>query len=1629
VPLAQTYALYVSEAPYGAANVVYENESISGSSTAFTLPTSSALDFGKTYRWDMRTFIEGVWSDHSDNLYFHVGIPAPDLNGPGTSSEPGELIDDSTPRFTWDEVANAQTYALYVSEAPYGAANVVYENESISGSSTAFTLPTSSALDFGKTYRWDMRTFIEGVWSDHSDNLYFRTAYSDGMTVDSPNGGTTVSAGTAMPISWTVTGSSLPVSFFFVKYSLNGGTTWDFIDNWYVSDVGRSTSWNIPAGISSSQVRIQVLAFDSVGSQIASDASDSNFTITSSDTGPRAVPDSNNNAPASGTPVTFFGSASRPSSGNPTPTIVSYSWSFGDGYTASGATVAHAFNAVGTRTYSVSLTVTDSLGLSDTRSLSVTVTGQALGPNTPQSKSDDPVNLATGNFLYDHVDLAIPGIGFPFTFQRFYNSKDTGNTNGPMGVYWSHSYNVRVESSNSIARVTYGDGRNESYTNSAGVYFAEPGIYNELTTNTAGTYALLTKERTQYNFDALGRLVSIVDKNSNTLTVAYDGAGALVAITNSAGRAVRVFTDAQKRIVRIVDPLNRTNAYEYSAQGDLVSAVDPRGGVTRYGYDSEHQMTNAVDPNGNQFVRNVYNVNRVVEAQRDALGYLTTFTYDFVTRETVVSNALGFRQVHKHDDRLRIVQITDEAGNVQNFEYDDFNNRIKVVDKNLRTTSYAYDSRGNVVSKTDPAGNVTTLAYDTQNNPTNRVDAKAGRTVFRFDIRGNLTETVTPALSTNTVLYDTRGLPIQIRDANGNVLSNAYDTVGNLILTRDALGHVRRYTYDAVGRMVAEADPNNATNRFTYDANNNLVATVDPLGFTNMFSYDANNNQVLIQDARGSQTIKTYDPKDRLVSVRDAVGWITSNQYDALNRRVATIDPRGNVTRFRYDLVGNLVAVSNALGQVISYNYDPNGNQLTVINPLGQVTSNEYDVLDRLVAVTDPLGHVNRYEYDALGRRTQVTDAESRITRFLYDPLGRLTNVIDAATGTVHFAYDKAGNRTAMTEPNGRTTFYVYDALNRMFEKQEPIGTYRYSYDGAGNRVTFTDAKSQSITNVFDANRRLTAIKYPGGSQVTYGYDPTGNRIQMTDALGTTTYGYDALNRLTNCTDSAGKTVAYGYDANGNRASMTYPGNNLVIYTYDALNRMTSVRDWLGGVTTNTYDTAGSLVYVGNPNGTSARYGFDQAGRLTSLTNYMPDGTAISAYTLTLDAVGNHLQSAQVDPIQPVIPTQTVSYAYDTDNRLTNANGTSFAYDANGNMTTKGVATFAYDYENRLTQTVVGGVTNRYQYDGLGNRLVATRGGVASRYVLDVNGALSHVLAEADAAGAITAYYVYGRGLVSRITSGDSSSYYHYDVRGSTVAITDTGGTVIDKYAYDPFGTLANTEGSTSNPFKYVGRYGVMDEGNGLAYIRARYYSPALGRFVTKDPVTGKDGESQSLNRYIYSLNNPLMMVDVSGLTPQAGSSDEVDWNAYLIELDELEYKFRYAMSKVTTEVMSDAINWKVVYDKRGYWRRAPRVGLFGAIAEGMDRASKITKPIENATKLLEIINDGAKEVRRHGGFRFSEIDDIVAYGYNNPDAVLEAFEDGFNSVASVSLNAVTYGVFDLTGADIKGWIHASMED
>ena len=151
--------------------------------------------------------------------------------------------------------------------------------------------------------------------------------------------------------------------------------------------------------------------------------------------------------------------------------------------------------------------------------------------------------------------------------------------------------------------------------------------------------------------------------------------------------------------------------------------------------------------------------------------------------------------------------------------------------------------------------------------------------------------------------------------------------------------------------------------------------------------------------------------------------------------------------------------------------------------------------------------------------------------------------------------------------------------------------------------------------------------------------------------------------------------------------------------------------------------------------------------------------------------------------------------------------------------------------------------------------------GVQTNYLVDPNGLLPQVLAETDASNNLISFYVYdGAGLVAKVTPSNQYYFYHYDGLGSTIAITDSAGQVVNTYCYSPEG-LVGAQETIPNPFQYVGRFGVMAEGNGLYFMRARYYDPETGRFINKDPI----GYAGGINLYTYVGNNLINWIDKDG--------------------------------------------------------------------------------------------------------------------------------------------------------------------
>ena len=378
------------------------------------------------------------------------------------------------------------------------------------------------------------------------------------------------------------------------------------------------------------------------------------------------------------------------------------------------------------------------------------------------------------------------------------------------------------------------------------------------------------------------------------------------------------------------------------------------------------------------------------------------------------------------------------------------------------------------------------------------------------------------------------------------------------------------------------------------------------------------------------------------------------------------------------------------------------------------------------------------------------------------------------------------------------------------------------------------------------------------------------------------------------------KSVIYGYDANGRRASLTYPDSKSVEYTYDPDERLSTVTDWLSHVTQYGYDPAGNLAKTQYPNKASIAYAYDAANRLTSVVNNTV-GVPPLAFKYTLDPVGNRtvineggiptnygydalneLTSAQItflkttwtyDPVGNRLSQGSLlgvtNYSYDASDRLLKAGTRSFTYDADGNQTSvldsiaHGKHTYTWNAANRLV-SVDGGLTDSFVYDGDGNRVSQSGAGQTQNYINDNAAALPVVLQDTYSVGSPSSY-VYGLSLIEAF-QGHDNDFYQYDGLGSAIQLTNAAGIPELSYFYDAWGNSLLPAPPT-NPFRFASQ--ALDSVTGLYYLRARYYDPTQGRFISNDAFRGVLSAPLTENRYIYTLNRPIGLSDPTGFAAE----------------------------------------------------------------------------------------------------------------------------------------------------------------
>ena len=810
----------------------------------------------------------------------------------------------------------------------------------------------------------------------------------------------------------------------------------------------------------------------------------------------------------------------------------------------------------------------------------------------------DPVNMATGNFIFARTDLEIGG-GIPIKFQRFYNTFD--EQVGSLGKGWRHPYDIKLIESKEGITITFEDGHDEVYQLGDGKgdeaknekpqpkETAEPkseppkGYFfemmkkekeerqkkqkkqkNEPQKEKPKGYRLSKPGETLPNpddkhYDAPeGNFNGLVRCRDNYrlakpdgVTLHFDKAGNLVKI-NDQDQVETILTYEDDKLVRLVgvsgslaftyedDKISTITDHTgrttcYTYDGDLLtSATDPLGNVRTYAYDEKGRFLNEINPEGNLTVENEYDDKNRVIKQHFADGAKMCYNYED-------------REVQNIKETLK----------------------TEFIAQNGVKTNYYRDVRYRTLEVEYPDHGIIQTEYNWKDQKISETDKIGPRTYYEYDDKGNLSRIENPLGEMTDLTYDDKNQLTKISVEGIVKLENEYDSNGNLVAAADALK-----------RQV----------RFTYDRNNKGLPTH-------------------IAQPDGSVIKVKYDDRRNVTQVTNPHGVTTSYEYDSLNRVIKTVDGNGNSTQFNYDENNNLTRVTSAEGNGRTYTYNKDGKVEKIVFENEAEMQFAYNKLGKPEAVIDPLGRITSFTYDKMWNVSQVTQPNGAETSFIYDKNNRLVTIEKPDETTIHFKYNKNDQKTQITDEAGNNIYLTYDKLKRLIEvRNDEDVKLAYTYN--------TDGQITSITDAMD-------------NMVLFMYNKAGELIKETNALGDSrTYTYTALGKIAAMTDESGRTTNYEYEPGGRLKSIIHPNGTSEILTYDNNGNIKNHISGIGNKTTYEYDSLNRVTEIIHPNSGSRKYTYDAASNLTSVTNEL-DHVTNYVYTLTgklekvIDALGN----------------------------------------------------------------------------------------------------------------------------------------------------------------------------------------------------------------------------------------------------------------------------------------------------------------------------------------------------------------------------------------------------------------------
>lgn len=793
-----------------------------------------------------------------------------------------------------------------------------------------------------------------------------------------------------------------------------------------------------------------------------------------------------------------------------------------------------------------------------------------------------------------------------------------------------------------------------------------------------------------------------------------------------------------------------------------------------------------------------------------------------------------------------------------------------------------------------------------------KTDPSNFTTTYTYDYYGRISTSVDPEGKTRRITYNPSTNTATITEKDGGIWTHVYDST-LLVLLRDTdpLGGVTSYTYDSNRNRTSQTDPNGNITQYAYDADGNMTSITDPLGNVTTYTYNALGEITSMTDPLGNIAVYVYDDYGNLLSITDPSGNVTQYTYDERGNVLTVTNPAGQTTSSIYDQYSNRISVTDPSGVTTTFTYDFSGNMISQTDAAGKITTHTYNVLDQLTTVTDPLGDVAAYTYDPKGNRATVTDPLGNVTRYQYNYNNQVTAVIDALGNATVYEYGAGTCQTcgggsdklsSVTDTKNQTIQYGYDLAGRLTTMMDQLGHMEtYTYYPNGNLHTLTDRKGQTTPYAYDGANRMTRADYADGSYTIYDYDATGKLESITDSVsGIISFTYTTAGSgmpvglvLTETTPEG--SITYLYDRAGRRTSMTVTGQPSVNYQYDAAGRLTGISTQGPQSTTLNfsigYDAVGRSASVYYPSGATANFAYDDASRMISLQHLDPLNVVLESLGYTYDANGNRIGMERQNVSLPQRAAIT-GIIYNTANQMLTFNTENITYDANGNMTSLtnscGTTTYTWDARNRLVgmsgyKPDCSSLTASFIYDALGRRTQKTINGRTIDYLYDGKDIVQEIESGLPAVNYVRTLNI-DEPLARIELATNTARYYHADALGTVIGLSNESGQEVTQYAYDAFGNVTITGEISDNPFQYTGR---ENDGTGLYYYRARYYSPEFQRFISEDPmniksillgnvspIRVKDKLLSNLinnpllqNQYVYVRDNPVNYIDPSGNT------------------------------------------------------------------------------------------------------------------------------------------------------------------